>query len=198
MPAVLDDRSPQGGRVVVGVEVGLLRGGGEEEGSAGLPFAKEAIARRAGQVVRAGRGDGVEDHARGLAEPQAGPVLLGVGVPIDLEVGVHLRSVGVDAGDAELLVLVAGDVGLEKGEVVGVPGDEGQVPDLGLRDRPPEVDLARLGHRGLAGDGHHFRNPAHLQSNVDDRGLPGREGDAGALDRLEAGDLRLHAVGAQG
>ena len=43
-----------------------------------------------------------------------------------------------DLGDAELLVLVSGDVGLHEGEVVGVARDEGQVLDLRLADDPDE------------------------------------------------------------
>jgi hypothetical protein len=131
----------------------------------------------------------------GGQEAQAGAILLRVRVPVDQVVRVHLGAVGVDARHPELLVLVAGDVGLQEGEVVGVSGDEGQVPHLRLADGAPEVDLARLGDGGLAGDGDDLGHASDLHREVDDRGLAGAERDARALDGLEPLQLGLDAIG---
>ena len=128
------------------------------------------------EVVGARRRDRVVDHAGGLAElrreavgddlhladehfgdrqhAQAGAVLLGVGVAVELVVGVHLAAVGVDARHAELVVLVAGDVGLEEREVVGIARDQRQV--AGLRSRRwsgRDRSCPGCGDRRLAGDG---------------------------------------------
>ena len=220
VPLVPDDRPPQGARPVVHVGVGLPGGRGEEEGPGREVLPTEAEAGRARELVGPEGRDRVVDHARGLAElggeaaghhlhladhdlrggeqAQAGPVLLGVRVPVQHVVRAHLRPVGVDARHSELVVLEAGHVRLQEGEVVGVPGDEGQVLHLGFGDRAPEVDPARLGDGGLPGDGDHLGDPAHLERDVDDRGLAGGEGDPGALHGLEAGELRLDAIGAEG
>ena len=171
-------------------------------------------------VVGPGRGHRIEDHARGLAElggearrddldlahdhlgdgqeAEPRPVLLRVGVAVDLVVRVHLGAVGVDAGHPELLVLEAGDVGLEEREVVGVARDEGEVLDLGLRDRAPEVDLPGLGHGEVAAHRHDLLHASHLEGDVQDGGLSRGEGNPGAFRRLEARKLHAHLVGAEG
>ena len=130
--------------------------------------------------------DLAHEHFGDRQQPQPGAILLGVGVAVELIVGVHLAAVGVDARHAELVVLVAGDVGLEEREVVRVARDERQVLHFGLADRAAEIDLARLGDRRLAGDGDGFGDVADAQRQVDLRDLAGGQRDAALLELLEA------------
>ena len=187
---------------------GLRAVGERKNGLRRHGIALEAEARRAAHGVRARRRDRVVDHPGGLAElrreavgddldladehlgdrqhAEAGAILLGVRVAIDLIVRVHLRSVGVDARHAELVVLVAGDVRLQEREVVGIARDQRQVPDFGLADGAAEIDLARLRDRRLAGDGDRFRHVADAERDVDDGRLAGREREPLLLELLEA------------
>ena len=219
VPPVLHQGPAQRGGEVVQVVVRLARGGGEEERAVREAGPAVAVSDRAADVVGPrGRhrvvdhprrlpelrgeaaGDDLDlpyDHFRDWQQAQPRPVLLRVGVPVELIVGVHLGAVGVDAGDAELIVLVAGDVGLQEGEVVRVAGDEGQVLHLRLADDPAEGDLARLRHGRLAADRDHLLDPAHLEREVQHRRLARAEADAGTLDGLEPRQFHLDPIGAE-
>ena len=209
VPLVPHEGAAQRGGEVVQVVVRLPGGGSEEKRPLREADAAVAVAHGALQGVGPRRRHRVVDHPRRLPElgseaagddldlthdhfrdgqqAQARPVLLGVGVPVELEVRVHLRPVGVDAGDTELRVLVARDVGLQECEVVRVARDEGQVFHLGRGDDATERDLARIGDGGLTADRHHLLHAADLEREVQDRGLARAEADARPLHRLEAG-----------
>ena len=157
--------------------------------------------------VRARLRDGVVDHAGGLTElrreavgdhlhfthqhfgnrqqAQAGAILLGVRVAIELIVRVHLRTVRVDARHAELVVLVAGDVGLKEGEVVRIARRQRQVVNFDVADGAAEVDLARLRDRRFSGDRHGLADGADRQREVDGRGVARAQRNAGLLRLLE-------------
>ncbi len=216
VPLVFLDRTANRRGHVVRFRIGLSCRGRQEEGTRRHRVPLEPEARGAPYVVGAGLGDRVVDHAGRLAElgresvgddlhlpdqdlgdrqhPQAGAILLGIGVAVDLVVGVHLRSVRIDARDAELVVLVARDVRLQEREVVRIAGHERQVPDLVLSNRPAEIDFPRLGDRRLARDGHGFRYVPDTERQIDDSRLPGRDGQSLLFEFLEALELGSQAI----
>ncbi len=219
VPAILDQRAAEGRGEVVDLGVGLERGVSEEERARRHRIATEAVAGGTVQRVGARRRDRVVDHARRLAElrreavgdyldlahqhfrdrKQAEPcaILLGVGVPIQLIVGSHLRAVRVDARHAELRVLEPRHVRLEEREIVGIPRHERQVADFLLADGSSEIDLAGLRDWRLARHRHGFRHAANRQLDVDQDDLSRREGHALLLEGLEALELRDDLVAAE-
>jgi hypothetical protein len=205
------DRAAGRRREVVRFGVGLARAGRQEERPLRERVPLEPEAGGAVEVVGARRRNGVVDHPGRLAElrreavgdelhlahehlrdrqhAKAGAILLGVGVPVELVVGVHLGAVRIDAGHPEFVVLVAGDVGLEEGEVIRIPGHQRQVRDFRLADGATEVDLAGIRDGRLAGDRNRFRDAADGQDHIDDGGLSRREGNPLLFELLEALEL---------
>ena len=219
VPAVPDHRTAKRERDIVHLSVGLQRRRREEERARRHVVAAKAKARRPVKAIGARGRDGVVDHPGRLAElrrepvgddldladqhlrdgqqPQAGAVLLGIRVAVDLVVRPHLRAVGVDPGHAELVVFEPGHVGLQEREVVGIARDERQVLDLVLADGAPEVDPAGLRDWRFAGDAHRLGHAADTQLNIDERGLARRERDPLLLERLESLQFRHDAVAAE-
>ena len=220
VPLVLDDRPAERQGDVVDFGVGLPGSRREKEWARRHVVPAEAEACRSVEAVGSRRGNRVVDHPGRLAEfrrkpvgdhldlahehlrhgqqAQPGAILLGVRVAVDLIVGPHLRAVGVDAGHAELVVLVAGHVGLKESEIVGIARDERQVLDLVLVDRPPEVNLARLGNRRLARHRHRLGDAPDAELHVDECRLARRKGDALLLESLEPLQLGDDAVPSEG
>ena len=231
---VLQDRTTQGGGAGVDLRLGLLRGGGnrravgrrrgaaaaeEEREGAEVPAAEQVTAA-AVEGVGARRGNGVVDHAHGLAElrreprgddlhfldhhfgqrqqTEAGAVLLGVGVAVDLVVDAHRRAVGGETRHTELDVLGAGHTGLRQREVVRVTGDLRQVAHFELGHGVPDVDTPQFHGRCLRGDFDRLADDADFHRDVHDGGRTDGQLQVVVLHLLEALELGHCAVVADG
>ncbi len=211
-PAQIDGEQIDVGRRLVGVCRREERRRGE-----GLPL--EAIARLPFHRVRARRRDRVVDHPHRLTElrrvaggddldfadhdlrhrhlAEAGAVLLGVVVAVDLVVHAKQGAVRRQPRHAELLGLEAGHAGLQQREVVRVARGERQRLDLALVDRTPLIDAAGIDDRRVGDHRDGFGDRADAEPEVDDSRLAGGEHDASLLELLESGELSGDTVGAE-
>ena len=123
--------------------------------------------------VSAGDDFYLTDHDLGHRHlPEAGAILFGIVVAVDLIVHAQQRAVGGQARYPELLRLEADDAGLEERQVVRVSRSEWKRLDLGRRQRPPLFDLAEVDDGDIGAHRDRLGHGADCELHVDNGNLP--------------------------